>query len=43
MIIFDKEYEMDELCAYVREKANQMWVAYTIRKDTRFYCRSPDQ
>jgi len=35
MIIFGKEYEMDELCTYVKEKTNQVWVAYAIRKDTK--------
>jgi insertion element IS1 protein InsB len=35
MIMMGKEYEMDELCTYVRYKENQIWVAYAIRKDTK--------
>ena len=35
MITMGKEYEMDELCTYVREKNNQVWVAYAMRKDTK--------
>ncbi|WP_129020226.1 IS1 family transposase [Edaphocola flava] len=30
-----KEYEMDELCIYVKNKARKRWIAYAIRKDTR--------
>lgn len=33
MMMMGKEYEMDELCIYVRYKENQIWVAYAIRKD----------
>ena len=25
MIVMEKEYEMDELCIYVRYKENQIW------------------
>ncbi|MGF7230373.1 IS1 family transposase [Arachidicoccus sp.] len=35
IIAMGKEYELDELCTYVREKNNQLWVAYAIRKDTK--------
>lgn len=35
VIVLGKEYELDELCTYVRKKTNQLWVAYAIRKDTR--------
>ncbi len=35
MIMMGKEYEMDELSTYVRDKENQVWVAYAIRKDTK--------
>lgn len=29
------EYEMDELCTYVRYRENQIWVVYAKRKDTK--------
>ncbi|WP_394342500.1 IS1 family transposase [Taibaiella helva] len=35
MIAMGKEYELDELCTYVRYRENQIWVAYAIRKDTK--------
>ena len=35
MISKAKVYEMDELCTYVRNKDNRIWIAYSIRKDTR--------
>jgi len=30
-----KNYEMDELRTYIRNKTNRYWVAYAIRKDTK--------
>ena len=30
-----KTYELDELCTYIRNKNNRIWIAYSIRKDTR--------
>jgi IS1 family transposase/transposase-like protein len=35
IILFGKEYELDELCTYVKKKTNQRWVVYAIRKDTK--------
>ncbi len=35
MITLGKCYEMDELCTYIRNKNNRIWIAYSIRKDTR--------
>lgn len=35
MILMGQEYELDELCTYVRAKEHQLWVAYAIRKDTK--------
>ncbi len=35
MIALGKTYEMDELCTYVRNMDNRIWIAYSIRKDTR--------
>ena len=35
LIAFGKTYEMDELCTYIGNKDNRIWVAYSIRKDTR--------
>lgn len=35
IITMGKEYEMDELCTFVKEKSNLVWVAYAIRKDTK--------
>ena len=29
-ICFGKEYEMDELCTYVKSKSRKRWIAYTI-------------
>jgi IS1 family transposase len=29
-----KEYEMDELCTYVRYREKQIWVSYAIIKNT---------
>lgn len=34
-ICFGKEYELDELCTYVKNKSRKCWIAYAIRKDTR--------
>ncbi len=34
-ISFGKEYEMDELCTYVKCKSRKRWIAYAIRKDTK--------
>ncbi len=35
LISFGKEYELDELCTYVKNKSRKYWIAYAIRKDTR--------
>ncbi len=35
MIAFGKTYELDELCTYIRNKNNRIWIAYSIRKNTR--------
>ena len=35
MIMMGKEYEMDELCTYIRYKENHIWIAYAIGKDTK--------
>ncbi len=35
MIVLGKHYEMDELCTYIRNKNNRIWIAYSIRKDTK--------
>lgn len=29
-----KTYEMDELCTYIGNKDNRIWIAYSMRKDT---------
>jgi len=33
-ILFGKEYEIDELCTYIRNKKRKRWIVYAIRKDT---------
>lgn len=30
-----KEYELDELCTYVKKKTNLIWLVYAIRRDNR--------
>lgn len=30
-----KEYELDEMCTYVKQKNNLKWIVYALRKDTR--------
>lgn len=35
LIPFGKEYELDELCTYVKRKMRKHWIVYAIRKDTR--------
>lgn len=35
MVSFGKEYEMDELCTYVKCKTRKRWIAYAIRQDTK--------
>jgi len=30
-----KEYEMDEMCTYVKCKTRKLWIVYAIRKDSR--------
>jgi hypothetical protein len=30
-----KEYEVDEICTYIKKKANLVWIAYSIRRDTK--------
>jgi len=34
-IALGKEYEVDELCTYIRSKNKKRWIAYSLRKDTR--------
>jgi insertion element IS1 protein InsB len=34
-ICFGKEYELDELCIYVKSKSKKRWIAYAMRKDTK--------
>ena len=29
-----KEYEMDEMCTYIKNKGNRYWIAYAKRRDT---------
>lgn len=33
-VMLGKEYELDEMCTYVRKKARKRWIVYAIRKDT---------
>ena len=35
LIPIGKSYEMDELCTYVGNKKNRIWIAYAIRQDTK--------
>jgi insertion element IS1 protein InsB len=35
IMAFGKEYELDELCTYVKRKTAKRWIAYAIRKDTK--------
>ncbi|MBL7705484.1 MAG: IS1 family transposase [Taibaiella sp.] len=35
LISFGKEYEMDELCTFVKRKSRKRWIVYAIRKDTK--------
>lgn len=32
---FGKEYELDELCTYVKSKTRKRWIVYAIRRDTK--------
>ena len=34
LIAMGKEYELDEICTYVKRKANMRWIVYAITKDT---------
>ncbi len=34
-IVKGKVYEMDEMCTYIGNKENRIWVAYAIRRDTK--------
>ncbi|RZJ49780.1 MAG: IS1 family transposase [Flavobacterium sp.] len=34
-LCFCKEYELDELCTYVKSKPRKRWIVYAIRKDTK--------
>jgi insertion element IS1 protein InsB len=34
-IVKGKEYEMDEMRTYIKNKDNKYWIAYAIRRDTR--------
>jgi IS1 family transposase len=35
VIVKGKEYEMDEMRTYIKNKENRYWIAYAIRRDTR--------
>jgi insertion element IS1 protein InsB len=35
VIVKGKEYEMDEMRTYIKNKDNRYWIAYAIRRDTR--------
>jgi insertion element IS1 protein InsB len=35
IIVKGKEYEMDEMRTYIKNKENRYWIAYAIRRDTR--------
>lgn len=35
ILSFGKEYELDEMCTYVKSKTRKRWIVYAIRKDTR--------
>lgn len=35
IISFCKEYELDEICTYVKSKIRKRWIVYAIRKDTK--------
>jgi insertion element IS1 protein InsB len=34
-IFMGKEYELDELCTYVKNKTKQIWVVYAMRRDNK--------
>ncbi len=34
-IMMGKEYELDEMCTYVKRKTNLKWIVYAIRRDTK--------
>jgi len=35
MITMGKDYELDEMCTYVKKKTNLRWIVYAIRKDNK--------
>jgi insertion element IS1 protein InsB len=35
VILMGKEYELDELCTYIKRKAQLIWIVYAIRRDTK--------
>ncbi len=35
MITIGKDYELDEMCTYVKKKTNLRWIVYAIRKDNK--------
>ena len=35
MLFTGKEYELDEMCTYIKSKQRKRWIVYAIRKDTR--------
>ena len=35
MILPGKEYEVDEICTYLRKKSKPLWIVYAICRDTR--------
>lgn len=34
-IIQNKEYELDEICTYIKKKTRKYWIVYALRKDTK--------
>lgn len=34
-IVLGKDYELDEMCTYVKKKTNLRWIVYAIRRDTK--------
>jgi len=35
MITMGKDYELDEMCTYIKKKTNLRWIVYAIRKDNK--------
>ncbi|ADQ82754.1 IS1 family transposase [Riemerella anatipestifer] len=34
LIAYGKEYEVDEICSYVRHKGNKIWITYAMERDS---------